>query len=151
MFRAPGTYSIGRASKNHAKLRSRIQNPSYERQKMALDVFGIFALFCKNTTSVLATQDVCCGKKRCLLWQDKMCVLPRQDMCCGKTRCVLWQDKISVVARHKGGGLRPPPQRGGGLRPPPLLCGYLYGWVSGGWVCKEEIPPWELKFPPWEL
>ena len=38
------------------------------------------------------------------------------------------------------------PQRRGGRRPPPFVEaaeGRLpYGWVSGGWVGKEEIPPW---------
>ena len=28
--------------------------------------------------------------------------MARQDLCCGKTRYLLWQDKISFVPRHKG-------------------------------------------------
>ena len=42
--------------------------------------------------SVVARQDVRCGKTRSLLWQDKMCVVARQDLCCGKTRSLLWRD-----------------------------------------------------------
>ena len=41
-------------------------------------------------------------KTQCLLWQDKISVVARQDVCCGKTRSLLWQDKISLVPRHKG-------------------------------------------------
>ena len=37
-----------------------------------------------------------------------------------------------ISSLHKGGGLRPPPQRGAaGLRPAAPLCGILYGWVCG--------------------
>merc|ERR1711966_131338 len=93
-----GAYSIGSAPKNHAKVRSWIENPSHERWKMALDIFLIFALFCKNTTSVwedkmcvVARQDVCCGKTKCVFCQDKMCVVERQDVCCGETRSLFWQ------------------------------------------------------------
>ena len=31
---------------------------------------------------------------------------------------------------------------GGAASSRPPLCGYPYGWVSAGWVGKEEIPPW---------
>ena len=37
-----------------------------------------------------------------LFWIDTMSAVARQDHCCGKTRCVLWQDKISLVPSHKG-------------------------------------------------
>ena len=53
---------------------------------------------------------------------------------------------------QKGGGLLSPLHNGGGaasVRPP--LCGYPYGWVSGGWVGKEEMPPWQFKSPPWQF
>ena len=44
----------------------------------------------------------------------------------------------SIKESTKGGGRR--------RRPPPFVEaaeGRLpYGWVSGGWVGKEEIPPW---------
>ena len=56
---------------------------------------------------------------------DQMCVVARQDLCCGKTRSLLWLDKTSVVARHKGGGLRPPPQRGAAFGRPPLWIPYV--------------------------
>ena len=49
----------------------------------------------------------------------------RQEVRCGNTRCLLRQGKTSVVARNKGGGLRPPPQRGGAAFGRPPLCGFL--------------------------
>ena len=54
---------------------------------------------------------------------------------------------------HKGGGGRRPPLLFVERRPKTLP----YGWVSGGWVGKEEIPPLEfnklistagIEFPP---
>ena len=35
--------------------------------------------------SVVARQDLCCGKTRCVLWQDKISVVARQDLSCAKT------------------------------------------------------------------
>ena len=49
---------------------------------------------------------------------------------------------------HKGGGLRPPHHKGGTASGRPPLCRYPYGWVSGGWVGKTEIRPWQFKLPP---
>ena len=102
-------------NKNHAKVRSRTQNPSNERQKMALDVLFVlfmFDMFCKNTTSALGRQDVCCGKTRCVLWHHKMCsafgrppfvdslmschnrdlVLPQHTSCLSTTHILSWQN-----------------------------------------------------------
>ena len=47
------------------------------------------------------------------------------------------------------------PQSVGGRRPPPLVeaaKGRLpYGWVSGSWLGKEEITPWQFKLTPWQF
>ena len=37
----------------------------------------------RDKLSVVAGQEVCCGKTRSLLWQDKISVVARQDVCCG--------------------------------------------------------------------
>ena len=57
--------------------------------------------------SGLRRRNLCCGKTRSLLWQDKMCVVARQDLCCGKTRSLMWQE---MQQSTKGGGAkrRPP-------------------------------------------
>ena len=37
--------------------------------------------------------------------------------------------------------------KGGGQRPPPFVEaaeGHPYGWMSGSWVGKQEIPPWKI-------
>ncbi len=72
-----------------------------------------------EAVSVVERQDLCCGKTRSLLWQDKMCVVARQDLCCGKTRSLLWQDirEAACGRLHKGG--RAPAA-------PAPLCGFPY-------------------------
>ena len=35
--------------------------------------------------------------------------------------------------------------KGGAAEGRPHLCGLPHGWVPGGWVGKEEIPPWYLN------
>ena len=49
---------------------------------------------------VIVTQNLLRNTFFGLAWEDTISVVARQDLCCGKTRCVLWQDKISVVARQ---------------------------------------------------
>ncbi len=59
------------------------------------------------------------------------------------------EKKEGEKGERKGGGERGWGGGGGGWgggekgrRPHPPLCGLPYGWVSGGWVGKEEIPQW---------
>ena len=78
-------------------------------------------LFWKDTMSVVARQDLCCGKNRFLLWQDKISVAARQDLCRGKTRSLLWED-VGESTKGRGAKRRAPLWRRREA-PPPLCLG----------------------------